>query len=103
MAKGKRGLIEASCPACGATLKVDPETGAVISHQVAEKPREIESLEAGVARLQHDASRREDAFRKSVEEHKTHHQVLEKKFDELLRQAREKPDEPPPLRDIDLD
>jgi hypothetical protein len=29
--------------------------------------------------------------------------VLEKKFDELLKQAKENPDAPPPMRDIDLD
>jgi len=32
-----------------------------------------------------------------------HGRVLEKKFDELLRQAKENPDYTPPKRDIDLD
>jgi hypothetical protein len=38
-----------------------------------------------------------------VESHKTHHDVLSKKFDEMLKIAKENPDEPPPKRDIDFD
>ena len=44
-----------------------------------------------------------DAFLKSVESQKTHHDVLSKKFDEMLKIAKENPDEPPPKRDIDFD
>ncbi len=50
-----------------------------------------------------EAGRREDVFKKSVESHKTHHDVLSKKFDEMLKIAKENPDEPPPKRDIDFD
>ena len=32
-----------------------------------------------------------------------HGKVLSAKFDELLKQAKENPDLPPPKRDIDLD
>ena len=32
-----------------------------------------------------------------------HGRVLEKKFDELFKQAKENPDMTPPKRDIDLD
>jgi hypothetical protein len=34
---------------------------------------------------------------------RVHSQVLQKKFDELFKQAKEQPDVRPPLRDIDLD
>jgi hypothetical protein len=33
----------------------------------------------------------------------SHGKVLEKKFDELFKRAKENPNEPPPKRDIDLD
>jgi hypothetical protein len=103
MGKPTKGLVEIECPCCSAKLKVDLTTAAVISHKEPDKPRPIEDLTAAVARLKGEAGRREDAFQKSFQEHKVHNQVLEKKFDELLRQARENPDAPPPLRDIDLD
>jgi len=38
-----------------------------------------------------------------VKEHASHQDVLSKKFDEMLKLAKENPDERPPIRDIDLD
>ena len=96
-------LIEVECPCCQAQLKVDPETQSVISHKVPEKPPAIEDLAAAVAKLKGEAGRRDEVFRKSVESQKLHGKVLEKKFDEMLRQVKENPDAPPPQRDIDLD
>jgi hypothetical protein len=98
-----KGLFEVNCPCCEAILKIDPETRAVISHQVPEKPRAVEDLAAAVAKLKGEAGRRDELFRKSFESEKSHGKVLEKKFDELLRQAKENPNAPPPKRDIDLD
>jgi hypothetical protein len=102
MAKGK-ALFEVDCPCCGAMLKIDPETRAVISHTELEKPKPIEDLAAAVQKLKGEAGRREDAFQKSFEQHKSHAKVLESKFDELLRQAKENPDAAPPKREFDLD
>ena len=41
-------------------------------------------------------------FQKNLAEQKTHHQVLEKKFDELFKKAKDSPVERP-VKDIDLD
>ncbi|MFN7995529.1 MAG: hypothetical protein U0Q18_18105 [Bryobacteraceae bacterium] len=98
-----KGLFEVKCPCCEATLKIDPETQAVISHSVPQKPPAIEDLAAAVAKLKGEAGRRDEVFRKQVEAEKSHGRVLEKKFDELLKQAKENPDLTPPRRDIDLD
>lgn len=97
-----QSLFEVQCPCCQATLKVDPETRAVISHQELAKPPVIEDLAVAVARLKGDAARREEAFRKSFAAEKMQSKVLEKKFDELLKKAQADPDSPPPKRDIDL-
>lgn len=84
-------------------LKIDPDTRTVISHKEPERPRTVQDLEAAVARLKGEAARREEAFQKSFEAERKHGKVLEKKFEELLKQARESPDVTPPKRDIDLD
>jgi hypothetical protein len=97
-----KGLIEVECPCCQAALKIDPETRAVIAHKVPEKPRPIEDLAAEVAKLKGEGARREELFRKQFEAEKSHGKVLEKKFDELFKQAKENPDLKPPTRDIDL-
>ena len=102
MAKAK-GMFEVKCPCCQADLKVDPETHAVITFKEAVKPPPIEDLAAAVERLKGEPGRREAAFQKSFEAEKKSSQVLSKKFDELLKKAKESPNEPPPRRDIDLD
>ncbi len=99
----RKGLFEVECPCCHSKLKVDSETQAVISHKEPEKPKMIEDLAAEVEKLKGAAGRREELFQKSFEQHKVHNKVLEKKFDELFKQAKESPDTGPPTRDIDLD
>lgn len=96
-------VFEIHCPCCKALLKVDSETQAVISHQEPEKPPAIEDLGAAVQRLKGEEQKRDQVFRKQVEAEKTHGKVLEKKFDELLKQAKTEPSGKPGIRDIDLD
>ena len=96
-------MFDVECPCCQATLKIDPETRAVIAHKVLEKPASIQDLAAEVAKLKGEGARREEVFRKQFEAEKSHGKVLEKKFDELFKRAKEDPDVRPPQRDIDLD
>jgi hypothetical protein len=98
-----KGLFDVECPCCQATLKVDPVTRAVISHKVPEKPAPIEDLAAAVAKLKGEEGRRDEVFRKQIAAEKARGGILNTKFDELLRQAKENPDRTPPKRDIDLD
>lgn len=102
MAKA-RGMFDVDCPCCGATLKLDPDTRAVISFKEPERPRTVESFEAAVAKLKGEAARREEAFQKSFAREKAQSAGRARQFDELLKQAKESPDEPRRLRDIDLD
>lgn len=103
MANNKGKLIEVRCPCCEATLQVDPELSAVISYQEPEKPRAIEDIGAAVQKLKGEEARRGEVFQKSFDEHKSHHKVLERKFDELLKQAKDNPDAPKPARPFDFD
>jgi hypothetical protein len=95
-------LMEIQCPCCDAVLRVDPVLGVVISHKIPEKPLPIQDLAAEVARIKGEGARLEQAFQKSFDAHKSQSTVLNKKFDELLKQAKENPDQTPPKRDIDL-
>ncbi|HXB72305.1 MAG TPA: hypothetical protein VNY05_28965 [Candidatus Acidoferrales bacterium] len=96
-------MFDVECPCCNAVLKIDPETRAVIAHTVPVKPPPFEDLAAEVAKLKGEGARREQIFQKNFEAEKTHGKVLEKKFDELFKRAKENPDLTPPKRDIDLD
>ena len=96
-------VFQVECPCCKALLKVDPETRAVISLKAPEKPPIVEDLREAVEKLKGEEGKRDQLFRKQVEAEKSHGRVLEKKFDELLKQAKTEPAGKPGIRDIDLD
>ena len=95
-------VLDVACPCCHAMLRVDVETGVVLSHKMPEKPPAIEDLGVAARALKGEAAKREEIFQKSFAEQKTRQSVLDKKFDELLKQAKASPDTGPPKRDIDL-
>ena len=103
MAKAKREMIEVQCPCCEAKLQIDPALKAVISYEEHQRPKSIENIEAAVQKLKGEEARRAEAFQKSFDDHKSHHKVLERKFDELLKQAKENPDAPAPRKPFDYD
>jgi len=98
-----KGMFDVQCPCCQATLRIDSETRAIIAQNLPERPKLIDDLAAEVVKLKGEEARRDEVFRKQVEAQKSHGKVLEKKFDELFKRAKEDPDAPPPVRDIDLD
>jgi hypothetical protein len=98
-----RELFEVQCPCCQSSLKVDPELRAVIAHEEPVKPPPIEDLAAAVAKLKGEPGRREEAFQKSFAAEKNQGQVLNRKFDELLKLAKENPEFGKKPREIDLD
>jgi ribulose kinase len=95
--------FEVTCPCCNAVLKVDTSTRAVIAHTAAVKPKMFQDIEEAARAMKEQDSRRESIFRQSVEAQKNASDVLEKKFQEAVRKAKESPDTGKPIRDFDLD
>jgi hypothetical protein len=102
MAKAKEQTLEVACPDCGAMLKVDASTGLVVSHTPAPRKRMFEDLETAAKAMREQDERKESIFRQSVEAEKNKTDLLEKKFAEALRKAKDAP-EGKPLREFDLD
>jgi hypothetical protein len=75
----------------------------VIHHREPEKKPLIEDLKAAVQQLKGEAERRNDVFQKSFASHLSADKVREKKFEELLKQAKEDKSDLPPKRPFDLD
>ncbi len=94
--------FEVDCPHCHAVLKVDAEVKAVISHVPPVAPKMFADFEAAANAMKEQEGRRESLFRQSVEAEKNKASLLEKKFQEAMKKAKETPDEKP-LRDFDLD
>jgi hypothetical protein len=95
--------FEVPCPCCKAVLKVDAATGAVISHVPPPRVKTFADLDEAARAMKEQDSRKESIFRQSVEAEKNKSDLLEKKFQEALKRAKETPDTGPPIRDFDLD
>src|SRR5271167_3846826 len=95
--------FEVICPCCGGLLKIDTETKAVIAHTAAVKPKMFNDMEAAARAMKEQDSRRDSIFRQSVENQKHASELLEKKFQEAVKKAKESPDTGKPICDFDLD
>jgi hypothetical protein len=102
MAKAKERIFEVACPECSAMLSIDAVTGLVVSHTPAPRKRMFEDLETAAQAMREQDERTESIFRQSVEAEKNKEDLLEKKFAEALRKAKDAPDSKP-LRVFDLD
>ena len=103
MSPKQPATIDVACPECGATLKIDVATAAVISHTPAPRKRTFEDFEAAARHMRDQDERKESLFRQAVDAEKNKEDVMAKKFAEAMRKAKETPDTGKPLRDFDLD
>jgi hypothetical protein len=104
MAKAKEKIFEVACPDCGAMIRVDGATGVVVSHTPAPRKRMFEDLETAAKAMREQEERKESIFRQSVDAQKNRADLLEKKFADALRKAKDAPPtEGKPLREFDLD
>jgi len=95
--------FEVACPCCGAALKIDVATKAVIAHTAKAVPKTFQDMEEAARAMKEQEGRKESIFRQSVEAQKHQSDLLEKKFQEALKRAKETPDTGKPIRDFDLD
>src|ERR1700719_1563506 len=99
----KDAYFDITCPDCGATLKVDPVTRSIIAHTPAPRKRTFEDLESAAHAMREQDERKESIFRQSVEAERNRGDLLEKKFAEAVKRAKETPDTGKPLREFALD
>jgi hypothetical protein len=84
-------------------MKIDDATKGVISHVAPVKPKMFADMEEAARAMKEQDSRRESIFRQSVDAQKHASELLDKKFQEALKKAKETPDTGKPIRDFDLD
>lgn len=94
--------IQIACPCCDATLTIDPTLAVVLDHKAAVKPGPLSQIKDAAAFVKEEASKREEKYKQAVEAERNKSKVLEAKFQELFKKAKEEPIEKP-LKDIDLD
>jgi hypothetical protein len=85
-------------------MVVDQATGTVLSHRAPKKPlaggKDFDSL---FAEMDAGKAQAEAAFEREKAAMKDHDRLLEEKFQEALRRAKEEPDEELGPRDFELD
>ena len=80
------------CPCCEATINVDAQTGAIISHQ--EKAKPLASFEEMAKDLQRQKQVREQVFSQELGSLKDRERILEEKFREAMKRAEQDKDKP---------
>ena len=90
-----------ACPCCQAKLTIDPELGAVIAHEPPPAKRTVEDLGAAFDVLRTKASEREARFREQIQAEGQKGKLLDRKFQESLKKAKDSPD--PPKRPFDFE
>jgi hypothetical protein len=102
-AKPAAPAFEVGCPCCGAVLKIDPATQAVIAHTAPVRPKTFNDFEEAARAMKEQEGRKESLFQQSVQAEKNKADLLEKKFQEAVKRAKETPETGPHIRDFDLD
>jgi hypothetical protein len=83
------------CPDCDATLRVDPATGAVLSHEPAASKKKLSSFEEAAQENVRRKDRAAELFAATVEREKHKSEILEKTFREALEKAQQEPNTKP--------
>ena len=102
MSEDAKQTIELTCPSCQAKLTIDAALGAVLHHELPPKAASVTDLKTAAEELKGEAGRREARFKESMEAEREKAKLLERKFKELLKKAKDEPISKP-TRDIDLD
>jgi len=88
------------CPCCEATLTIDGQTGALISHDEKHKP--LASFDEMVKGLDKQKQVREQIFTQELSSMKDRDRILQEKFQEAMKRA-EKDKDKPYLNPLDID
>jgi hypothetical protein len=91
-----------TCPCCSAKLTVDRELGEILAHEPPPPTRTVSDIGAAVANLAKKSAEREERFRREIESRAQKGKLLDRKFQEGLKKAKESPEERP-TRPIDID
>ena len=88
------------CPCCEATLNIDSQTGAILSHE--EKSKPLASFDEMVKGLDKQKQVREQIFTQELNSMKDRDRILEEKFQDAMKRA-EKEKGKPYLNPLDID
>lgn len=86
--------LDVLCPCCGAQLKVDPETSAVVWADKKKEP--VKDFDDLLNKVSSQKGVLDEKFARSVQQNRNQREILEKKFEEARKRAAENPNVRPP-------
>lgn len=93
--------FKVECPCCQAKLTIDGELAAVIAHDAPPPKRTVGDLGAAFDTLKSKSAEREERFRQQMAAEGQKSKLLDRKFQEGLKKAKDSPD--PPRRPFDFE
>lgn len=88
------------CPCCDATMIVDAQTGAILSHE--EKAKPVASFNEMLKGLDKQKEARDQLFSQELSSQKNRERLLEEKFQEAMKRA-DKDKDKPFINPLDVD
>ena len=90
-----------TCPCCNGRLTIDPGLEAVIAHEAPPRQRSGLGLDEALSSLGGQAAKREQLFKEQLKAEQSKGKVLDRKFQEGLKKAKDDPTKP--LNPMELD
>lgn len=90
-----------TCPCCNGRLTIDPTLEAVIAHEAPPRPRSGIGLDDALNSLKGAAERRAERFKDELRAQEKKAEVLDKRFQEGMKKAKDIPGRP--VNPMDLD
>jgi hypothetical protein len=89
------------CPCCKATLTVDPDLKAIVTHEPPPRQRSVSDLDVALGSLKTRSAALDEKFRRELEAQGDKGKLLDRKFQEGLKKAKDSPG--PPKRPFDYE
>jgi len=90
-----------ACPCCQAKLTIDGALKAIVAHEEPPRQRSTADLGAAFDQLKSKSAEREERFKQQMQAEAQKGKVLDRKFQESLKKAKDSPD--PPKRPFDYE
>ena len=90
-----------TCPCCNGRLTIDAALEAVVAHEAPPRPRSGLGLDEALSSLGGQAAKREQLFKDQLKAEQSKGKVLDRKFQEGLKKAKDLPGKP--LNPMELD
>ena len=90
-----------TCPCCNGRLTIDAALEAVVAHEAPPRPRSGLGLDEALSTLKGAAARRATVFKEQLKAEESKGKVLDRKFQEGLKKAKDIPGKP--INPMELD